>query len=469
MLPFLAFLLAADPATELAEAVKKLVQVYSAVEAQAADPVNPARAIYGGSLPAMLRGLDPHSIFLDPDQYQQLQEMTTSSQKGFGSIVSILPGRVIVLQTLPGTPSARSGLSPGDEIVAVNQYPLMGLEPDQLIQLLSEARRQQVRILVRRASSPRLMEFDLTPETVASSSVDRAFMLAQDIGFIRVQSFEVRTATELRLAIEKLGGSKLKGLVLDFRNNPGGVIEPALEIASLFLKPGQRILSIRGRTKKEETIQVPENATPYQFPVSILINGKTASASELVSAALQDHQRARVIGERSFGKGLVQSVYPLSDKTAIALTVAFYYSPSGRNIQRPLKNVQLAAETEQTDRGGVIPDVSVGPEPLNRLQMVLDASASFTTFATEIIRSGIGLSPSQELLPNVMDDFRGWLAQRRIQPGVSEWSANSIWIQSRLKQEIYNQSLGVEKGDEVEAARDPQVQRAVDELRRQPL
>lgn len=466
MLPFLAFLLAADPAVELGEAVKKLVQVYSAVEAEAADPVDPARAMYGGALPAMLRGLDPHSIFLDPDQYQQLQEMTSSSQKGFGSIVSILPGRVIVLQTLPETPSARSGLTPGDEIVAVNQYPLMNLEPDQLIQLLTEARRQQVRILVRRASSPRLLEFNLIPETLASASVDRAFHLSPEIGYVRVQNFEVRTAAELKNAIEKLGGRQLKGLVLDLRNNPGGVIEPALEIASMFLKPGQRILSIRGRSKKEETIQVPDNATPYEFPVSILINGKTASASELVTAALQDHGRARVVGERSFGKGLVQSVYPLTDKTAIALTVAFYYSPKGRNIQRPLQHVQLAAETAQTDRGGVIPDTTVLPPALNRLQAVLDASAAFTTFATEVIRSGIGLSPSKELLPNTMDDFRVWLSQRRIQPNVSEWSANSIWIQSRLKQEIYNQSLGVERGDEVEAARDPQVQRAVDELRR---
>lgn len=337
MLAVLAFLLAADPAQDLADAVKKLVQVFSTVESEYAEPIDSSRAIYGGTIPGMLRGLDPHSIFLDPDQYQQLQEMNNAAQKGFGSIVSILPGRVIVLQTMQGTPSARSGLSPGDEIVAVNNYPLMGLEPEQLIQLLSESRRQVAKITVRRANTPRLLEFTLTPEAVASPSVDRAFLLKPGVAFIRVQNFEARTGAELKAAIEKLGGSKLNGLVLDLRNNPGGVVEAALESASLFLKPGQRILSVRGRTKKEEEIKVPDNVTPYEFPVSVLINGKTASAAEIVAAALQDHKRARIVGEHSFGKGLVQSVYPLSDKTGVALTVAFYYSPNGRNIQRPLK------------------------------------------------------------------------------------------------------------------------------------
>lgn len=468
MLAVLAFLLATDPAQDLTDAVKKLVQVFSIVESEAAEPVDSKNAFYGGAIPGMLRGLDPHSIFLDPDQYQQLQEMNNSTQKGFGSIVSILPGRVIVLQTLPGTPSARSGLSPGDEIIAVNGYPLMNLEPEQLIQLLGEARRQTAKISVRRANTPRILEFTLVPEAVASASVDRAFMLKPGVGYVRVQNFDSRTGTELRNAIEKLGGAKLTGLVLDLRNNPGGVVETALESASLFLKPGLRILSVRGRAKKEEEIKVPDTAKPYEFPVSVLINEKTASASEIVAAALQDHKRARIVGLRSFGKGLVQSVYPLSDKTGVALTVAFYYSPSGRNIQRPLKNVQLAAETDQADRGGVQPDALVGSESFTRLRAVLDASGSFTTFATETLRKGNVLSPSGEFPSTVMDDFRVWLSERKIQPNVSEWSADSAWLRSRLKQELYNQALGVEKGDEVEAQRDPQVQRAVDELR-QPL
>jgi carboxyl-terminal processing protease len=466
MLPAIAFLLATQPANDLERAVKALAHVFATVEAEAADPVNTAQAMYAGAIPGMLRVLDPHSIFLDPDQYQQLQEMSASEQKGFGSIVSILPGRVFILQTLPDTPSARAGLSPGDEIVAVNGIALMGLEPDQLVYLLSQSRRQQAAIIVRRANTPRLLEFQLTPATVATESVDRVYFLQPGIGYIRIANFDSKTGRAFHSAIEKLGGANLQGLVLDLRNNPGGVAESALEAASLFLEPGQTILRIRGRSRQEETVAVPQGVVPYRFPVSVLINEKTASGAEIVAAALQDHGRAKVVGAPSFGKGLVQSVYPLADNTALALTVAFYFSPNGRNIQRPLKDVQLA--TDQKDRGGVLPDAAVGGETLTRLRGFLDATGAFTTFASEALRKGNPLDADAAMPSTVMDDFRIWLSERSVQPSISEWSADASWIRNRLHQELVNQSIGVEKGDEIEARRDPQVQRAIDFLR-QPL
>ncbi len=472
MLPALVFLFAAADTADLEAAIKKVTGVLAIVESQAADPVNSSQAVYGGVIPGMLRGLDPHSIFLDPDQFQQLREMSNSEQKGFGSIVSILPGRVIVLQTLPDTPSARAGLSAGDEIVGVNGIPLAGLEMEQLVQLLGQSRRRQARVAVRRANTPRLLEFTLTPETVISASIDRAFLLSPGTAYVRVANFETKTGRELRDAVERLGGRILSGLVLDLRNNPGGVVESALECASLFLKPGQTIFSIRGRTRQQEEVKVPNTAPlPYTFPVSVLINEKTASAAEIVAASLQDHKRAHIVGTRSFGKGLVQSVYNLSDETGMALTVAFYYSPKGRNIQRPLKNVQLATETRPEDRGGIEPDrVVTGGEGYTRLRAVLDASASFTTFATEVLRKAPlpGLSVKSELPPSLLDEFQGWLAARQIQPSVAEWSADSAWIRSRLQQELVNQAISVEQGDQIEAQRDTQVQAAVD-LLRQPL
>ncbi|MDX2180680.1 MAG: S41 family peptidase [Bryobacteraceae bacterium] len=453
-----ALLLAADVSTAaLDEAVKKFTAVLGAVEEHAADGVEPNAALYGGAIPGMLRGLDPHSIFLDPDQFQQLKEMNNSERKGFGSIVSILPGRVFVLQTMPGTPSSRSGLSPGDEIVAVNGYPLMGLEPEQLVQLLSESRRREAKIGVRRVSSPRILEFTLIPENLASPSVDRAFEIEPRIGYVRVSNFEIKTAKELRDAIEKLGGAKLEGLILDLRNNPGGVVEAALESAAMFLKPGQRILTARGRSKKEDSIDVPAGNVPYEFPVAALINEKTASAAEIVASALQDHKRAKIVGARSFGKGLVQSVYNLSSNTGVALTVAYYYSPLGRNLQRPLANVRIETPS---DAGGIAPDIAAGPEPMSRLRIALDSSGAFPSFATEALRKG-----AKSATGSVMDDFKIWLAERRIQPGVAEWSADGAWIRSRLEQEMLNQTAGVEKGDEVELRRDPACQRSLDALR----
>ncbi len=470
MTPLVALLLAAqqqpapDVAASMAQAVKTFAQAFAIVESEAADKVTPDQAIYGGALPGMLRGLDPHSIFLDPDQFEQLKEMNNAEQKGFGSIVSILPGRVIVLQTMPGTPSAKSGLSPGDEIVGVNNIPLMSLEAEQIVQLLSQSRRQPAAIRVRRANTPRLLEFTLIPENFASPSVDRVYQLRPGIGYVRISSFESKTADEARKAIEDLGGAALKGLILDLRNNPGGAVEPALATAALFLKPGARILSVRGRKKQQDDVTVPDGTTPYEVPVAVLINEKTASAAEIVSAALQDNGRALVAGQRSFGKGLVQSVFPLTNNTGVALTVAFYYSPKGRNIQRPLKDVQLAAETSEADRGGVTPNLAVNPDGFTRLRAVLDASGSFATFATEVLREG--LKVDEQFRPDgaLLDRFQAWLARRNIQPGVSEWTADLTWIRSRLRQEIFNQSLGVAKGDEVEAERDPQIQRAADAI-----
>jgi carboxyl-terminal processing protease len=467
LLPF-ALLLAADVKPDVRDveaAVRQFVTVYSAIEQNSATPVDSSAAIYGGALPSMLRDLDPHSVFLDPDQFQQLKEMSNAEQKGFGSIVSILPGRVFVLQTLPGTPSARSGLSPGDEIVAVNNIALGGLEPEQLIQVLSQSRRQPARIWVRRASSPRLLDFLLTPETVASPSVDRAYFLEPGIGYIRIANFELKTAAELEEAIGRLGGDSLKGLVIDLRNNPGGVVESALRMASLFLPAGTPIMTARGRNKKEETVTAPEGSGRFRFPLVLLINEKTASAAEIVAASLQDHGRAKIVGTRSYGKGLVQTVYPLSQQSGMALTVAFYYSPKGRNIQRPLKDVQLAPGTNAADRGGVAPDETAAALPYSRLRAVLDGSGALTAFATEYVRAHPGLTDAFEVDGPLLDELKVWLSERKIQPAVADWSRDLVWIRSRLKQEIFNLALGVEKGDEVEAARDPEVQRAAGLLR----
>jgi len=445
--------------------MRRFAQVYAAIEEQVADKVNPDRAFYSGALPSMLRKLDPHSMFLDPGQFEQLQQMEKSEQKGFGSVVSILPGRVIILQTLPGTPSSRAGLSPGDEILAVNNIALGGLEPEQLIGLLGQARQQKALVHVRRPGNVRILDFTLTPETLASPSVDRMFFLRDGIGYVRVQSFDEMTGRDLHAAIEKLGGAKLKGLVLDLRGNPGGVMNSAIEAASLFLKPGQKILAVRGRRVREEDAAVARNApAPYAFPLAVLMNNKSASASEIVAGALQDHKRASIVGEVSYGKGLVQSVYPLSSNTAMLLTTAYYFTPNGRSIQRPLEDSQIdPALTEGRKKGGITPDEVVQPEAYTRLRAFLENNASFTAFATEYI----GKRPVKEGFKvdlKLLDDFQGYLFQLNVRPGIGEWLQDKEWIRSRLEQEIVTVGLGVPQGDEVELRRDVVVKSAIARL-----
>jgi carboxyl-terminal processing protease len=327
---------------------------------------------------------------------------------------------------------------------------------------------------VRRPGNARPLAFVLDPELLDSPSVDRAFLLQPGIGYVRVNGFDPQTAKQLKDAIEKLGGEKLKGLVLDLRDNPGGVVQAALEAASYFLKPGQKILSVKGRSIAEQTVDVPKTANPYLFPLAVLVNAKSASASEILTGALQDHDRAVVIGEPSFGKGLVQNVFPLAGNTALALTTAFYYTPSGRSIQKPLASghleIEKQAEQFRTDSGrsvtgggGIQPDVAIGPEPPTRLRVALDASGILTSFATEYIQKH-ETKPDFEVTAAILEEFEVYAGQRSIQPSVGEWSQERGWLQSRLKQEIFNQALGVAQGDEVEAQRDPAVRAAIERL-----
>src|SRR5271170_7314578 len=468
-------LFATPPSTEgLDSALKRFTELISIVETQAADPIVTQQAIYEGAIPSMLRTLDPHSIFFDPDQNEQLKQMENSERKGFGMVVSVLPGRVIVLQAQPGTPSANAGLQPGDEIVAVNGVVLARLEFDQIVGYLGESHHHRAQLMVRRPGNARPLPFVLDPELLDSPSVDRAFLLQPGIGYIRVTGFDPQTAKQLKEAIENLGGDKLKALVLDLRDNPGGVVQTALEAASFFLQPGQKLLSVKGRGIEDQAVDVPKTAAPYDFPLAVLVNAKTASAAEILTGALQDHDRAVVLGEPSFGKGLVQNVFPLTGNTALALTTAFYYTPSGRSIQKPLASghleIEKQAEQFQTDSGrsvtgggGIQPDVAIGPEPLTRLRVALDASGIMTAFATEFIQK-TSIRPDFEVTPALLEEFEVYAGQRNIQPTVGEWAKERAWVQSRLKQEIFNQALGVAKGDEVEAQRDPVVRAAIERL-----
>ena len=465
---FLGLPLQAEEAADLETSLRKFVEVFTLVDRELADSFDAADAIYHGALPAMVRRLDPYSAFLDPDQFESLQEMQRSTEKGFGSVVNLLPGRVIVLQTLPGSPSERSGLLAGDEIVAVNGYQLAFLGIQQLVSLLGQSRRERAELMVKRPSFPKLLPMALVPAELADPSVTRLFFLEDGIAHVKVGNFEQHTAGELRAAITQLGGRSLRGLVLDLRGNPGGVMETAVQTTSFFLESGQRILWIEGREGTQEDLRVPQAAEPYPFPVSVLIDSKTASAAELVAGALQDNDRAFIVGEPSFGKGIIQSVFSLPEKTALALTTAQYLTPHRKAIQRPIGDcrVFLLAKCPESSHdgaepqpsfGGVNPDETVFPRGYTKLEAVIEATHSFFEFAQRYFDAHRDISEDFTVSPQMLDEFQLFLSERRIRPTLSEWSATLAFIRSRLQQEVFNLAFGVEKGDEIEARRDPQV------------
>jgi carboxyl-terminal processing protease len=481
MCVYLRPLLAADdPAAQVEQELKKIAALYATVESESADPVPADVALYQGAIPGMLRTLDPHSVFFDPNSFEQLQQMQASERKGFGTVVSLLPGRVIVLQTLEGSPSAKAGLSAGDEILGINTIPVRYLDVEQLTQLMSEARQKEATLDVRKPGGERTVQIKMSPALLDAPTVDRVYMVAPGIGHLRITSFEEPTGRLVKQTIEKLGGEYLKALIIDLRDNPGGAVQSAAETAALFLSPDQLIFTIGGRSTKTEKVAVPKDSMPYTFPVAILINDKSASASEIVTGALQDHDRAVVLGEPSFGKGLVQQVFPLSASSGLALTTAFYYTPSGRSIQKPLASGQLGAATVvargpfRSDAGrslpgggGIQPDQIVYPAQESRLQLVLDASGSLTSFAGEYLRTHT-VGDDGQATPEMLDQLKVFLSERSIQPPVADWLTYRDWIASRLQQEILTLKFGVARGDEIEMQRDPAIQTAIRKLRGAP-
>jgi len=344
------------------------------------------------------------------------------------------------------------------------------------VQLLSQARQQAAVLDVRKPGNVRAFRLTLSPELIDAPSVDRAFLVQPGIGYLRIKSFDEPTGKLVKSTIEKLGGEALKGLAIDLRANPGGAVQAAVDVASLFLQPGQLVFTVRGRTEQKQEARVAPLAQPYTFPVAILMDEMSASAAEILAGALQDHDRAAILGEPSYGKGIVQNVFPLSGNTGLALTIAFYYTPSGRSLQKPLESgsLNVAANatpgTFHTDAGrevrgggGIQPDIAIRAPQVSRLVYVLEVSGVLTTFAGEYVQ-GHDIPDNFDVTPNLLDELKVYLSSRKIQPGVAEWLRERDLIQSKLKQEIVNLKFGVERGDQIEMQRDPVVQRAIQSL-----
>lgn len=456
----------------LGSQLTRFVEIFNLLDRKLADPIAPADAIYNGAIPGMLRTLDPHSAFLDPLRFESLKEMQRSTERGFGSVVNLLPGRVIVLQTLADSPSARAGITPGDELVILNGYPLTQMPVEDLVVVLSESRKDRAQLMVKRSNFTRLIPMTLVPAELEDPSVSREFLIEPGLAYIKIINFEAPTAQELHNAVERMGGSGLQGLILDLRGNPGGIVDVAVQVAAFFLEARKRIVWIAARSGPKEELTVPDGYEPYRFPLAVLIDERTASASELVAGSLQSHRRATVIGERSYGKGLVQSVYELGSKTGLALTTAYYLTPDQVPIQRSLGSCgehQLAPcedrRSQDELRGGVKPDKTVYPPALSELETLLKASNVFLEFARDYVGEHREIEEDFEPTNAMLDDFQLYLSKRGIRPTVSEWSTTVAFIRANLKQEVFNLTVGVAKGDEVELRRDPVVQAAVSALR----
>jgi carboxyl-terminal processing protease len=313
------------------EQLKVFTEVLSYVEANYVEEIDPQKAIQG-AIRGMLRTLDPHSSFMPPDVYREMQVETEGRFGGLGIEITIRNDVLTVVSPIEGTPAFRAGVQPGDQIIKVDGESTKDMSLVEAVKKLRGPEGSAVTISLFREGFTEPKDFTLTRAVIQIKSV-RWTKVRDDIGYIKLRSFHKTSTEELEHALQDLEEQRIGGLVLDLRNNPGGLLEQAIAVADLFLEGGQLIVYTQGRLASQNMKGFSKNeGTHPNYPIVILINGGSASASEIVAGALKDLSRATVVGTQSFGKGSVQTIIPLSDGSGLRLTTAKYYTPKGTEI-----------------------------------------------------------------------------------------------------------------------------------------
>lgn len=470
---------------KLRQGLERIATVYSLVEQNYAVPLDPNKALFDGAIPGMLRALDPHSTFFDPRAYADLEEEQTGRYYGVGMTIGARNGKIIVVSPTVGTPAFKAGVHPGDFIQAIDGQSTESMTTSDVAGKVRGPLGTTVRLTLLRPGDSTTRDVSLMRASIPRDSVSVAFNLKPGVGYIHISMFSETTVDELQKAFDALG--PLQGLILDLRQDPGGLLEQAVGVADKFLPKGSVIVSQRGRASPEKVYNAAHGNGGKTYPIVVLVDRGTASAAEIVSGALQDHDRGLVAGENTFGKGLVQTVFSLSDKTGLALTTAKYYTPSGRLIQRNYEgvslynyfyrqpdpsraNVQREARTTDTGRtvyggDGITPDVVLPSPKGNSFQDELLEQYVFFDYA----QSYLAAHPITDLFQvddAVLTDFRNFLHQRAVTYTEADLTANLDWVKSNLKAEIFSDKFGTKAGLKVHAQTDPAVLQAIELLPR---
>ncbi len=475
--------LQATPRTseDLDKLLKTYTQVLSLAEENYADPVNMEKTLYD-SIRGMLQMLDPHSNFFDPKTYRLFRDDQRGNFFGLGISVANINGQPTVISTLPGTPAHRLGIRSGDIIVKIDGKPSIGLTRNQVVEKLRGPRGTVVQISVQREGIGDLLDFTVARDVIPRHSVPVAVYVRPKIGYIRIEDFTETTEREVEEGLKKLE-PELEGLILDLRGNPGGSLQTAIGVADKFLKQGQEVLLTKGRlASANHRYVVPKGTANSNYAMVVLINNDSASGSEIVAGAVQDHDRGLILGETSFGKGLVQSVFELSRGAGVALTTARFYTPSGRLIQRDYSKKSYydyfngkGKETQPTEirrtdsgrevygGGGIKPDITLQPSSFNSFQSVLLGNASFFSFIRSYNARHPELQKDFEVSDALLQEFRAYLRSREL-PWQEGFEQNLEFVKRQLRYEYVLSRIGFEEAQKVFLEGDSQVLKAVELL-----
>jgi carboxyl-terminal processing protease len=471
--------------------LKTFYDVYAQVEQNYAEPIEGDKAdtaIYDGAIPGMLRVLDPHSNFYDPKAYAKMREEQHGRYYGVGMTIQQQNGKVYVVYPFEGTPSFRAGIHPGDIIYAVDgkivsvdgKIPEGLTSSDMVAKALKGPKGTHVQATFLREGQANPLVFDLIRDSIPHPSVDLAYEIRPGVGFIHLTQFQETTAAEVGEAIEGFGD--MKGLIFDLRGNPGGLLDQAVEVCDHLLSKGQGIVSQRGRAFPDRNYAATHGNGGKSFPIVVLVNRGTASAAEIVSGALQDHDRALIVGETTFGKGLVQTVYNLSENTGLALTTYHYYTPSGRLIQRNYSGISLydyyshggtapadtaSREVKLTDAGrtvygggGITPDEKIESPKNSHFQDSLLYKDAFFHFAPVYLANRT-VDKNFQVDAAVLVEFKKYLTSQNIPWTDADLNGVMDWVKIGIKDKIFTIQFGQLQGLRVRADWDPEIQKAL--------
>jgi len=471
--------------------VRTFGDVYALVEQNYAEPISGEKAdtvIFDGAIPGMLRVLDPHSNFYDPKAYAKMREEQHGRYYGVGMTIQQQNGKVYVVFPAEGAPAFRAGIHPGDIIFSVDGklVSIDGKDPNGLIssdlvaKALKGPRGTHVQATMIREGQPKPLVFDLIRDEIPHPSVDLAYEIRPGVGYIHLTQFQETTAKEVIEAINNFGN--IKGLIFDLRGNPGGLLSQAVEVSDHLLTKGQGIVSQRGRAFPDQEYKATHGNGGKTFPIVVVVNRGTASAAEIVSGALQDHDRALIVGETTFGKGLVQTVYNLNENTGLALTTYHYFTPSGRLIQRNYSGVSLYdyyshggkpsidtanREVKLTDAGrtvygggGITPDEKIEGPKSNHFQDSLLIKDVFFHFAP-VYLSYRSVDKNFQVDDAVLAEFKKYLTAQSIPWTEADLSAVMDWLKIGIKDKIFTIQFGEQQGLRTRADWDPEIQKAL--------
>jgi carboxyl-terminal processing protease len=470
---------------DLKASLDSFTKVYDVVEQNYADKLSADKAIYKGAIPGMLRTLDPHSNFFDSKEFSSLREEQHGKYYGVGMTIGPQPrtGKTMVQHPFGGSPAYKAGIRPGDVLIEVNGKRVDTATSTEIADMLRGPKGTHVVIVVTREGSTKPLSFDLVRDEIPRNSVDEAFFVKPGIAFIHIQSFTETTSKELEDDLKAMNEQSFKGLILDLRENPGGLLQEGVAVAGHWLDRGQVVVSHKGRAYSEKPYLARGSQYGETYPIVVLVNRYSASAAEIVSGALQDHDRAIIMGDTTFGKGLVQTVYPLSDNTGLALTTQHYYTPSGRLIQRNYSKISFLdyyygkrtdakdpQDVKQTDLGrvvygggGITPDEKYDTPKMDELEVnvlrrnaIFDYSAHY--FSTHATKLPTGWTPDEEIL----NDFHEYLMKQGLQFTEGDWTRDHDWLRAQLRTQMYIAAFSFEDSQKVAVQQDPEVQKAID-------